>query len=87
MNYFEINTNNVYKKKGYYFEILVLYVINLLFRNVAERTKTKYLDHMKNIQKDLHETRYLLEKDTDLKKSQETAYQQLVEERRQLLTR
>lgn len=51
-----------------------------------ERTKMKYLEHMKNIQKDLHETRQLLEKDAELKISQESAYQQLVEERRQLLT-
>ena len=47
----------------------------------------KYLDHMKNIQNDLHETRQLLEKDGELKMSQESAYQQLINERQQLLTR
>lgn len=47
----------------------------------------KYLDHIKNVQRDLHETRKLLEKDSELKMSQETAYQQLIDERRQLLTR
>lgn len=52
-----------------------------------ERTKCKYVDHLKNVQKDLHETRQLLEKDADLKLNQETAYQQLIDERRQLLTR
>ncbi|CAF2069885.1 unnamed protein product [Rotaria magnacalcarata] len=55
-------------------------------RDMFERSKIKYLEHMKNIQKDLHETRQLLEKDTELKMSQESAYQQLVDERRQLLT-
>ncbi|CAF1029279.1 unnamed protein product, partial [Rotaria sordida] len=55
-------------------------------RGIFERTKLKYLDHMKNIQKDLHETRQLLEKDTELKMNQESAYQELIDERRQLLT-
>lgn len=57
------------------------------FREIFERTKTKYLDHIKNVQNDLHETRQLLEKDTELKLNQESAYQQLIDERRQLLTR
>ncbi|CAF2367202.1 unnamed protein product [Rotaria sp. Silwood2] len=56
-------------------------------RGIFERTKLKYLDHMKNIQNDLHETRQLLEKDAELKMSQESAYQELIDERRQLLTR
>ena len=47
----------------------------------------KYLEHIKNVQKDLNETRKLLEKDAELKITQESAYQQLVDERRQLLTR
>ncbi|CAF3344287.1 unnamed protein product [Rotaria sp. Silwood1] len=55
-------------------------------RGIFERTKIKYLDHMKNIQKDLHETRQLLEKDAELKMNQESAYQELIDERRQLLT-
>lgn len=58
-----------------------------LFREVFERAKRKYLDHIKNVQHDLHETRKLLEKDAELKMNQETAYQQLIDERRQLLTR
>ncbi|UJR30108.1 hypothetical protein I4U23_017649 [Adineta vaga] len=55
-------------------------------RELYERTKRKYLDHLKNVQRDLHETRQLLEKDAELKFNQETAYQQLIDERRQLLT-
>ena len=47
----------------------------------------KYLDHIRNVQKDLQETRQLLEKDSELKVNQDTAYQQLIDERRQLLTR
>ncbi|CAF4196048.1 unnamed protein product [Rotaria sp. Silwood2] len=54
---------------------------------IFERTKNKYFEHLKNVQKDLHETRQLLEKDTELKLNQESAYQQLIDERRQLLTR
>jgi len=57
------------------------------FREIFERTKNKYLDHIKNVQKDLHETRQLLDKDAELKINQESAYQQLIDERRQLLTR
>lgn len=57
------------------------------FRELFERSKIKYLEHIKNVQKDLNETRKLLEKDAELKINQETAYQQLVDERRQLLTR
>jgi len=56
-------------------------------RDLFGRTKIKYLEHIKNVQKDLNETRKLLEKDTELKSNQESAYQQLVDERRQLLTR
>lgn len=41
---------------------------------------------MKNVQKDLNETRQLLEKDAEVKVNQEVAYQQLIDERRQLLT-
>ena len=52
-----------------------------------ERTKHKYLDHIRNVQNDLHETRQLIERDADLKMNQESAYQQLIDERRQLLTR
>ena len=52
-----------------------------------ERTKNKYLDHIKNVQRDLHETRQLIERDAELKMTQDSAYQQLVDERRQLLTR
>ncbi|CAF0987761.1 unnamed protein product [Rotaria sordida] len=55
-------------------------------RGIFERTKNKYFEHLKNVQKDLHETRQLLEKDTELKLNQESAYQQLIDERRQLLT-
>ena len=66
---------------------LVIISKNSLFREVFENTKLKYLDHIKNVQKDLQETRQLLEKDADLKISQESAYQQLIDERRQLLTR
>lgn len=47
----------------------------------------KYLEHIKNVQKDLNETRQILEKDAEVKLHQETAYQQLIDERRQLLTR
>ena len=61
--------------------------IERIFRDLFERTKVKYLEHIKNVQKDLNETRKLLEKDAELKLTQETAYQQLVDERRQLLTR
>ena len=57
------------------------------FSDAFERSKMKYLDHIKNVQRDLHETRKLLEKDSELKLSQETAYQQLIDERRQLLTK
>ncbi|CAF3948788.1 unnamed protein product [Rotaria magnacalcarata] len=56
-------------------------------RELFERTKNKYFEHLKNVQRDLHETRQLLEKDTELKLNQESAYQQLIDERRQLLTR
>jgi len=56
-------------------------------RDLFERTKLKYLEHIKNVQKDLNETRQLLEKDAELKLNQEAAYQQLIDERRQLLTR
>ena len=56
-------------------------------REIFERTKNKYLDHIKNVQNDLQETRQLLEKDAELKVNQESAYQQLIDERRQLLTR
>lgn len=56
-------------------------------REIFERTKTKYLDHIKNVQKDLHETRQLLDKDAELKVNQDSAYQSLIDERRQLLTR
>ncbi|CAF3919472.1 unnamed protein product [Rotaria magnacalcarata] len=55
-------------------------------RELFERTKNKYFEHLKNVQRDLHETRQLLEKDTELKLNQESAYQQLIDERRQLLT-
>ncbi|CAF3649586.1 unnamed protein product [Rotaria sp. Silwood1] len=55
-------------------------------REIFERTKNKYFEHLKNVQKDLHETRQLLEKDAELKLNQESAYQQLIDERRQLLT-
>jgi len=58
-----------------------------ILREIFERTKTKYLDHIKNVQNDLQETRQLLEKDSELKVNQESAYQQLIDERRQLLTR
>ena len=64
-----------------------LFLFVIVFSEVFERTKIKYLDHIKNVQRDLHETRKLLEKDAELKLSQETAYQQLIDERRQLLTR
>jgi hypothetical protein len=62
-------------------------LIDYFYREIFERTKNKYLDHIKNVQRDLHETRQLLEKDAELKINQETAYQQLIDERRQLLTR
>ena len=65
----------------------MIVVIERIFRDLFERTKVKYLEHIKNVQKDLNETRKLLEKDAELKLTQETAYQQLVDERRQLLTR
>jgi len=65
--------------------IFIYYFVDL--RDLFERTKAKYLDHIKNVQKDLNQTRQLLEKDTELKINQESAYQQLIDERRQLLTR
>lgn len=52
-----------------------------------ERTKVKYIEHIRNVQRDLQETRQLIEKDAEIKSNQESAYQQLIEERRQLLTR
>jgi hypothetical protein len=67
--------------------LISIYSVHRFSRDVFERTKNKYLDHIKNVQKDLHETRQLLEKDTELKLNQESAYQQLIDERRQLLTR
>jgi hypothetical protein len=72
------------------FELCFLLHIDSFFdysRDLFGRTKIKYLEHIKNVQKDLNETRKLLEKDTELKSNQELAYQQLVDERRQLLTR
>lgn len=56
-------------------------------REIFERAKRKYLDHIKHVQRDLQETRQLLERDAELKINQETAYQQLIDERRNLLTR
>ncbi|CAF4404888.1 unnamed protein product, partial [Adineta steineri] len=46
----------------------------------------KYLDHIRNIQRDLQETRRLLEKDAETKLNQESIYQQVIDERKQLLT-
>ena len=71
----------------FHFFFLTIDYVRVLFRDIFERTRVKYLDHIKNVQKDLNETRKLLEKDTELKFNQESAYQQLVDERRQLLTR
>lgn len=65
----------------------LFFLLIYIFRDIFERTKSKYLEHIKNVQKDLHETRQLLEKDAELKLNQESAYQQLIDERRQLLTR
>lgn len=59
----------------------------IVCRELFERAKHKYLDHIKNVQHDLHETRQLLEKDAAMKSNQDSAYQQLIDERRQLLTR
>ena len=59
-----------------------------LFRSeVFERAKTKYLEHIRNVQQDLNETRQLIEKEAEFKSHQESAYQQLIDERRHLLTR
>jgi Glu-tRNA(Gln) amidotransferase subunit E-like FAD-binding protein len=89
MNQQKKNINTVYMKNGLFCLLLLIsiYSVHRFSRDVFERTKNKYLDHIKNVQKDLHETRQLLEKDTELKLNQESAYQQLIDERRQLLTR
>ena len=76
-------------KNGWLFflKLVICLFVYFFLREIFERTKTKYLEHIKNVQKDLHETRQLLEKDAELKVNQESAYQQLIDERRQLLTR
>ena len=49
-----------------------------------ESTKMKYIDYIRNIQRDLQETRQLLAKDSEIKVNQELIYQQMVAERKQL---
>ncbi|CAF1064650.1 unnamed protein product [Adineta steineri] len=55
-------------------------------KEIYVRAKMKYLDHIRNIQRDLQETRRLLEKDAETKLNQESIYQQVIDERKQLLT-
>jgi hypothetical protein len=47
----------------------------------------KYVGYIKNIQKDLEEARRLLEQDAQIKMNQELAYQELIDQQRQLLTK
>jgi len=47
----------------------------------------KYVGYIKNIQQDLQEARQLLEKDAEIKMNQELAYQELIDQQRQLLTK
>ncbi|CAF1003534.1 unnamed protein product [Adineta ricciae] len=54
-------------------------------KDIHECTKMKYIDYIRNIQRDLQETRQLLAKDSEVKVNQETVYQQMVAERKQLL--
>jgi hypothetical protein len=59
----------------------------LINSDVFERTKHKYIEHIKNVQRDLHETRQLIERDAEFKANQECAHQKLIDERLELLTR
>ncbi len=80
--------NNVHKKNSKYLLFLQGFVFkNFIFRDIFERARMKYVGYIKNIQKDLEEARRLLEKDAEIKMNQELAYQQLIDERRQLLTK
>ncbi|CAF0938246.1 unnamed protein product [Didymodactylos carnosus] len=56
-------------------------------RDSFDRAKTKYVEHMRHAQRDLQDTRSLLGKETEFKLNQEQSFQQLIDERRQLLTR
>ncbi|UJR16375.1 hypothetical protein I4U23_003278 [Adineta vaga] len=54
-------------------------------KDIHECSKTKYVDYIRNIQRDLQETRHLLTKDADIRLNQQTFYQKAIDGRRQLL--